>query len=332
VAKNFYFENYENSMEQHLIEDLVVESIKIYGVDTWYLPRTLNAKDDILNEDDLSSFDDAYQVEMYVKNVDSFEGEGDFLSKFGLQIRDSITLTIAQRTYDQEIGLNSTINRPREGDLIYLPLNKKYFVVQHVEHEAIFYQMGSLQTYDLRCDLFEYSGERFKTGQSELDNHFDNENIFKDMTGTTFTVEVRGAVFHMKDASDYGDLLDTPKLEARVGEVITFDQSHTSNETHPLRIYTGTSPSNGAPVAASEISVVGTPGNAGAKTVWTPSAIGTWYYIKTTTVGMGDTITISASKDTVSLIDTFADNTVIETLGDNIIDFSQNNPFGEDNF
>jgi hypothetical protein len=192
--------------------------------------------------------------------------------------------------------------------------------------------MGSLQTYDLRCDLFEYSGERFKTGQSELDNHFDNENIFKDMTGTTFTVEVRGAVFHMKDAEDKGDLLDTPKLEARVGEVITFDQSHTSNETHPLRIYTGTSPSNGAPVAASEISVVGTPGNAGAKTVWTPSAIGTWYYIKTTTVGMGDTITISASKDTVSLIDTFADNTVIETLGDNIIDFSQNNPFGEDNF
>lgn len=319
-------------MEQHLIEDLVVESIKIYGVDTWYLPRTLNAKDDILNEDDLSSFDDAYQVEMYVKNVDSFEGEGDFLSKFGLQIRDSITLTIAQRTYNQEVGLNSAINRPREGDLIYLPLNKKYFVVQHVEHEAIFYQMGSLQTYDLRCDLFEYSGERFKTGQPELDNHFDDENIFRDMTGTTFTVEVRGAVFHMKDASDYGDLLDTPKLEARVGEVITFDQSHTSNETHPLRIYTGTSPSNGAPVAASEISVVGTPGNAGAKTVWTPSAIGTWYYIKTTTVGMGDTITISASKDTVSLIDTFADNTVIETLGDNIIDFSQNNPFGEDNF
>ena len=319
-------------MEQHLIEDLVVESIKIYGVDTWYLPRTLNAKDDILNEDDLSSFDDAYQVEMYVKNVDSFEGEGDFLSKFGLQIRDSITLTIAQRTYNQEIGLNSTINRPREGDLIYLPLNKKYFVVQHVEHEAIFYQMGSLQTYDLRCDLFEYSGERFKTGQPELDNHFDDENIFKDMTGTTFTVEVRGAVFHMKDAADNGDLLDTPKLEARVGEVITFDQSHTSNETHPLRIYTGTTPSNGAPVPASEISVVGTPGNAGAKVIWTPTSTGTWYYIKTTTVGMGDTITISASKDTVSLIDTFADNTVIETLGDNIIDFSQNNPFGEDNF
>ena len=319
-------------MEQHLIEDLVVESIKIYGVDTWFLPRTINAKDDILNEDDLSSFDDAYQVEMYVKNVDSFEGEGDFLSKFGLQIRDSITLTIAQRTYNQEVGLNSAVNRPREGDLIYLPLNKKYFVVQHVEHEAIFYQMGSLQTYDLRCDLFEYSGERFKTGQPELDNHFDDENIFTDMTGTTFTVEVRSAVFFMKDADDKGDLVNTPKLEARVGEVITFDQSHTSNATHPLRIYTGTTPSNGAPVPASEISVVGIPGNADAKVIWTPTSTGTWYYIKTTTVGMGDTITVSASKNTVELIDTFADNTAIETLGDNIIDFSQNNPFGEDNF
>jgi len=319
-------------MEQHLIEDLVVESIKIYGIDTWFMPRTINAKDDILNEDDLSSFDDAYQVEMYVKNVDSFEGEGDFLSKFGLQIRDSITLTIAQRTYNQEVGLNSTINRPREGDLIYLPLNNKFFVVQHVEHEAIFYQMGSLQTYDLRCDLFEYSGERFTTGQEELDNHFNDENIFTDTTGTTFNVEVRSAVFFMKDADDKGDLVSTPKLEARVGEVITFDQSHTSNETHPISIYTGTTPANGAPVPASEISVTGIPGNEGAKTVWTPTAVGTWYYIKTTTVGMGDTITISASKDQVSLVDTFADNTVLETFGDNIIDFSQNNPFGEDNF
>lgn len=319
-------------MEKHLIDDLVVESIKIYGIDTWFLPRTINAKDDILNEDDLSSFDDAYQVEMYVKNVDSFEGEGDFLSKFGLQIRDSITLTIAQRTYDQEIGLNSTINRPREGDLIYLPLNNKYFVIQHVEHEAIFYQMGSLQTYDLRCDLFEYSGERFRTGQEELDNHFNDENIFTDTTGTTFTVEVRSAVFFMKDVNDKGDLINTPQLEARVGEVITFDQSHASNETHPLRIYTGTTPSNGAPVPASEISVVGIPGNEGAKVVWTPTSIGKWYYIKTTTVGMGDTITVSASKNTVELIDTFADNTALETFGDNIIDFSQNNPFGEDNF
>ena len=130
-------------MEQSLIEDLVVESIQIYGVDVWYLPRTIASKDDILNEDDLSTFNDAYLVEMYVKSVDGFEGEGDFLSKFGLQIRDSITMTMAQRTYELEIGISSEINRPREGDLIYLPLNNKFFELQHVEHEAIFYQIGS---------------------------------------------------------------------------------------------------------------------------------------------------------------------------------------------
>jgi hypothetical protein len=128
-------------MEQSLIDDLVVESIKIYGIDTMYLPRTIGAKDDILNEDDLPTYNDAYEVEMYVKNVDGFEGEGDFLSKFGLQIRDSMTLTIAMRTYELEVGINTEINRPREGDIIYMPLNQKMFVVQHVEHESIFYQM-----------------------------------------------------------------------------------------------------------------------------------------------------------------------------------------------
>ena len=199
MAKNYYFENYENSMEQSLIDDLVVESIKIYGIDTMFLPRTIGAKDDILNEDDLPIYEDAYEAEMYVKNVDGFEGEGDFLSKFGLQIRDSITLTIAKTTYESEIGVHTEINRPREGDIIYLPLNRKMFVIQHVEHESIFYQMGSLQTYDLRCELYEYSGERFDTGLSYLDDQFKDENLFIDSDGTTFTVEVRSSVFHMVD-------------------------------------------------------------------------------------------------------------------------------------
>jgi hypothetical protein len=159
VAKNYYFDNFENSGEQNLVEDLVIESIRIYGMDVWYIPRTLVGKDDILNEDDISTFNDAYMAEMYVKSVDGFEGEGDFLSKFGLQIRDSITMTIAQRTYESEIGSNEENTRPLEGDLIYLPLNKKIFEIQHVEHESIFYQMGSLQTYDLRAELLEFSGE-----------------------------------------------------------------------------------------------------------------------------------------------------------------------------
>ena len=105
---------------------------------------------------------------------DGFEGEGDFLSKFGLQIRDSMTLTVAIRTWENEVGrsIESQPSRPLEGDLIYFPLNRKVFKIMFVEHEAIFYQMGSLQTYDLRCELFEFSNERFETGIPEVDDVF----------------------------------------------------------------------------------------------------------------------------------------------------------------
>jgi len=177
MAKNFYFENYSNSMEQNLIENLIIESIKIHGIEVYYMPRKLEAKDDLLNEDDLSTFNDAYLVEMYIRNIDSFEGEGDFLSKFGLQIRDSMTLTVAIRSFDAEIGKYTGEVRPNEGDVIYFPLNNKMFEVMHVEHEAIFYQMGQLQTYDLRVELFEFSGERFQTGIEEIDTRWQDYNI-----------------------------------------------------------------------------------------------------------------------------------------------------------
>lgn len=160
-------------MEQRLIEDLIIESIRIHGVDIWYMPRTLGALDDLLNEDDLPSFNSAYMVESYIKNVEGFEGDGDFLSKFGLQIRDSMTLTMAMRKFTEEVGAYINEARPKEGDLIFFPLNNKIFEIKHVEHEAIFYQMGALQTYDLRVELFEYSNEVFNTGIIEIDSWLD---------------------------------------------------------------------------------------------------------------------------------------------------------------
>lgn len=172
--KNFYFENYQNSAEQDLIESLIVESIRIYGIDSWYLPRTVNGEDDLLNEDDVPSFTKAFMIEQYIKNIEGFEGEGDFLSKFGLQIRDSVTLTMANRTFFNEVSTFTGFQRPREGDLIYLPLNRKMFEITHVEHEAVFYQMGALQTFDLRCELMDYADQRFATGIPEIDNLFKN--------------------------------------------------------------------------------------------------------------------------------------------------------------
>jgi hypothetical protein len=169
-------------MEQNLIEDLIIESVRIYGIDVWYVPREFGSLDDVLNEDDRPVFNSAYMLEMYVKNVEGFEGEGDFLSKFGLQIRDSMTLTVAGRRFTQEVGAATTDVRPKEGDLIYFPLNKKTFEVKHVEHEAIFYQMGALQTFDLRVELFEYSNETFATGIPEIDKWMESRNTLANNT------------------------------------------------------------------------------------------------------------------------------------------------------
>ncbi len=124
----------------------------------------------VYGEETYSRFDSSYLVELYIKNVEGFGGQGDFLSKFNLEIRDQVTLTISRRTFFDEIGSQTSFERPREGDLIYFPLNKKLFEIKFVEHEAIFYQLGSLQTFDLTCELFEYSNEIFNTGIDEVDS------------------------------------------------------------------------------------------------------------------------------------------------------------------
>jgi hypothetical protein len=170
MATNFFFNNFQSSMEQNLIEDLVVESIKIHGIDLYYLPKRILSKDDIFREEELVTFNTAHPIEMYIKNVDGFEGEGDFMSKFGLEIRDRITFTVSRRSFASEILINEAdFVRPREGDLIWFPLNRKMYKIQFVEHEAIFYQLGSLQTFDIVCELFEYNNETFETGIPDID-------------------------------------------------------------------------------------------------------------------------------------------------------------------
>jgi len=170
LATSFFFNNFQSSQEQQLIEDLVIESIKIYGHDIKYIKRELQNKDRIYGEDrQTSKYVHALSVEMYIKNVDGFQGEGDFLSKFNLEIRDQITFTVSRRVFSEEIGSPMSVDRPREGDLIYFPLNRKIFEIKFVEHEPIFYQMGALQMYDLKCELFEYNGEMFNTGDPEID-------------------------------------------------------------------------------------------------------------------------------------------------------------------
>jgi hypothetical protein len=208
-----YFNNFTNSQEQLLIEDLVIESIRIYGHDVFYCPRTLVNKDEIYGEDSISRYDTQYMVEMYVKNVMGFQGEGDFMSKFNLQIRDQMTLTIARRTFFDEIGNVESIDRPQEGDLIYFPLNRKIFIVKFVEHEAIFYQMGSLQTYDLNCELWEYSNEILNTGINDIDK-LEKDYSFN-MTAYGITTEDE---YVIKDEDGYDLIQEQYNFSTQVGD------------------------------------------------------------------------------------------------------------------
>lgn len=177
MATSVFFNNFKSSQEQNLIEDLVIESIKIYGHDIYYCPRTLVAKDDIYGEDALSEYNISYYVDMYIKSYDSYEGDGTFLSKFNLEIRDQMTLTISIRTFMDEIGNLEGITRPREGDLIYIPMVDRILVVKYVNKTPIFYQMGSIQMYDLVCEIFEYSSERLNTGIEAIDNIEKNNSV-----------------------------------------------------------------------------------------------------------------------------------------------------------
>ena len=216
MATNVFFRNYDNIYEQNLIDDLVIESIQQYGLDIIYVSSSLaDGTDAILNENDLRLFDETYDFEVYVKNVDGFEGEGDFLSRFGLQIRDSVTFTVAIRTFERFVTKDKqSIIRPKEGDLIYFPLNEKMFEIKFVEHESVFYQTGALQVYDMRCELFEYSGERFETGRDNIDEFYANAKENFDSATTLQSLDTLDAGADNLDFEDVADdIIDFSEID-----------------------------------------------------------------------------------------------------------------------
>lgn len=172
MAKNVYFSGGTRS-EQRLYEDLIIESLKIYGHDVYYLPREIVNKDDLFTEDVLSKFDENYMIEMYISNYEGFEGDGSLLSKFGVRIADEATFIIAKRRWEDLISSSNNLVsafRPNEGDAIYLPLTDQLFQIKFVEHEKPFRQLDGIQTYGLVAELMEFSNERLDTGIAEIDN------------------------------------------------------------------------------------------------------------------------------------------------------------------
>lgn len=180
MATSLYFNNFGASNEQNLIEDLIIESIRMYGKDMYYIPRTKNNVSDVFRDVQYSTYDNPIFVEMYIRNVDGFQGDGEFLSKFGVEVRDQITFTMAQRVFNEEVGKYTNESRPLEGDLIWFTLTNALYQIKYVNKKAIFYQMGALQTYDIVCELYEGNSDIFNTGIAEIDTVYNALSLAED--------------------------------------------------------------------------------------------------------------------------------------------------------
>ena len=171
MPTNVYFDT-GTKPEQTLYEDLMIEQLKIYGQDVFYIPRTLVKEDELFGEDTLSKFGDAYLIEMYFENVEGYEGEKEIMSKFGLQMNEDVTFVVARRRFEQLVSHDSNLivkTRPNEGDLVYFPKVKKIFEISFVDHDDPFYQVHNIPAFKLKCKTFEYSGEDIDTGITEID-------------------------------------------------------------------------------------------------------------------------------------------------------------------
>ena len=165
MATNPYFnKNYSSQSEQDLYDDLMEESIKIHGIDVRYVQRDIQKIDSLFKDVEVSRFETTFEIEMFIDSVEQFGGEGDFLSKFGVEIRDTLELTVMVNRFET-LG----IGRPKEGDLIFFPFNKQLFEVMFVEDEQIFYTLGKKFVYRLKLELFEYSNQMINTGIEDID-------------------------------------------------------------------------------------------------------------------------------------------------------------------
>jgi hypothetical protein len=203
VALNPYFNKFKNLPEQNLVEDLTIEAIKIHGMEIYYLPRSMIHKDDFFGEAPYSRFSSFKMIEMYMDTTTAFEG-GDAFTKFGFEIRDSVKFTVSRKRFKRETGME----RPIEGDLLYLPLNRGLFEIKFVEHENPFYQLGKLLSFQLTCELFQYSEEKMNTGIPEIDvvenDSSYNINLSLGVTGGTGTFTKGDTVYQYASGTTTG--------------------------------------------------------------------------------------------------------------------------------
>jgi hypothetical protein len=308
MATNVFF-NHKVRSEQNLYEDVIIESLKMFGQDVYYIPREVITEDELLNED-YARFKDAYAIEMYIENTDNFAGEGDLMSKFGLQIRDQATFIVSKRRWEKEITIynnHDQLDRPAEGDLIYLPLSNSMFQVSFVENEQPFYALGNLPTYKINAELFEYSSQEIDTGISAIDtfeSSYSNYDVFGLQQGTgSFIV---------------GETVTQATSDATVfvtGEVSKVD--YVGNTTPIIYINDSTGTDGKALIftISTTYPIVGSTSGASWK-----------IYADVSTLLIDGKPLSDKQRHTT---DPEADNLEFKTVSDAIIDFSETNPFGE---
>ena len=321
MALNHYF-NQRSTAEANLYEDIIIESLKIYGQDVYYLPRETVNEDRILGEDVPSLFSSAHKIEMYIENTEGFDGEGDLFTKFGVEIRDAATFIVSRRRWTNAVGqVNNSIEsiRPREGDLIYLTLSKSLFEIMHVEHEQPFYQISNLPTFKLRCELFVYNDERLNTNIEEIDE-----------------IEKDGYTVNLNLSPGYDSLLSPYGFDFKPGD---FVQQINGTQTVKAEVLSYNTDTN--IVTVSHISTSdGKYGNFKAGTLINyrdSSVMGDMpYWDSARAILFGETPklatrTILSIGENVQADNSFAINDEFDTTLDalDFLDFSENNPFGD---
>jgi hypothetical protein len=192
-----------SSGEQNLVQDLINEQLKIYGIEIYYIPRKLLRTDNILNEVQSSKFDTSFLIEAYLDNYDGYAPDSDIMTKFGLRLKNEITLVISKERFEESISPYlaeimsisesyypgedlAFVDRPKEGDLVYFPLGERLFEIKRVEVEKPFYQLGKNYVYEISCELFEYEDEEIDTGISEIDDVLEDVGYITDLNLVAF--------------------------------------------------------------------------------------------------------------------------------------------------
>ena len=220
---NHYFQGGKgigSEAEKRLYENLIIEGLKIYGQDVYYLPRTLVNRDLILGEDVASKFNAAYLAEMYMETTEGFAGQQEIINKFGLEIREDTTFMVSKRRWLDLVDDPATLivsGRPNEGDIIYMPLMNSFFEIQFVQDQEPFFQLGQLPVYKLVCTRWEYSSEELNTGVGTIDSAEDQYSL--DMLAHQFTLENEVGSLLLENDSASGDanylLLETYDLQTQ---------------------------------------------------------------------------------------------------------------------